>query len=164
MKEKIKTIIIILLAIAVIVLTVLFVQEKMKEPEQAEVDMDKLLQEAIREVEQGKQNNVELQEDFTRKNISEKLKEPRMLGDLEINNIQLEAKDNITVITADVTNRGETVEGDYEREIKFVDEDGNTIIEILSYINEVQPGETISLSTSTQRDFANAYDMEIVKK
>ncbi len=164
MKEKIKTIIIILLAIAVIVLTVLFVQEKMKEPEQAEVDMDKLLQEAIREVEQGKQNNVELQEDFTRKNISEKLKEPRMLGDLEINNIQLEAKDNITVITADVTNRGETVDGDYEIEIKFVDEDGNTIIEILSYINEVQPGETISLSTSTQRDFANAYDMEIVKK
>ena len=164
MKENIKTIIIILLAIAVIVLTVLFVQEKMKEPEQAEVDMDKLLQEAIREVEQGKQNNVELQEDFTRKNISEKLKEPRMLGDLEINNIQLEAKDNITVITADVTNRGETVDGDYEIEIKFVDEDGNTIIEILSYINEVQPGETISLSTSTQRDFANAYDMEIVKK
>lgn len=164
MKEKIKTIIIILLAIAVIVLTVLFVQEKMKEPEQAEVDMDKLLQEAIREVEQGKQNNVELQEDFTRKNISEKLKEPRMLGDLEINNIQLEAKDNITVITADVTNMGETVDGDYEIEIKFVDEDGNTIIEILSYINEVQPGETISLSTSTQRDFANAYDMEIVKK
>ena len=164
MKEKIKTIIIILLAIAVIVLTVLFVQEKNKEPQQAEIDMDKLLQEAVREVEQGKQNNVELQEDFTRKNISEKLKEPRMLGDLEINNIQLEAKDNITVITADVTNRGETVDGDYEIEIKFVDEDGNTIIEILSYINEVQPGETISLSTSTQRDFANAYDMEIVKK
>lgn len=126
--------------------------------------MDKLLQEAVREVEQGKQNNVELQEDFTRTNISEKLKEPRMLGDLEINNIQLEAKDNITVITADVTNRGETVDGDYEIEIKFLDENGNTIIEILSYINEVQPGETISLSTSTQRDFANAYDMEIVKK
>ena len=164
MKEKIKTIIIILLAIAVIVLTVLFVQEKNKEPQQAEIDMDKLLQEAVREVEQGKQNNVELQEDFTRTNISEKLREPRMLGDLEINNIQLEAKDNITVITADVTNRGEIVDGDYEIEIKFLDENGNTIIEILSYINEVQPGETISLSTSTQRDFANAYDMEIVKK
>ena len=164
MKEKIKTIIIILLAIAVIVLTVLFVQEKNKAPQQAEIDMDKLLQEAVREVEQGKQNNVELQEDFTRTNISEKLREPRMLGDLEINNIQLEAKDNITVITADVTNRGEIVDGDYEIEIKFLDENGNTIIEILSYINEVQPGETISLSTSTQRDFANAYDMEIVKK
>ena len=107
---------------------------------------------------------VSLREDGTKENISEKLKEIKVLEGLEITDIVLTEKDNVSQISAKVENSTEnSVEG-MEVAVVFSDKEGNTITEISAYITGLEPGENTTLYSSVVADVSNAYDINIVKK
>ncbi len=107
---------------------------------------------------------VSLMEDGTKENISEKLKEIKVLEGLEITEISLTEKDNVSQISAKVENSTEnSVEG-MEVTVVFSDKEGNTITEISAYITDLEPGESTMLYSSVVADVSNAYDVNIVRK
>lgn len=107
---------------------------------------------------------VKILSDGTRVNTSDKLAESKMIDGLEISNIRLTEKNNISKILATVKNGSNQTKGGYKIKITLVDKNSNTIKEIESYIDPVEPGETVTLNTSATEDFANAYDFTVTKK
>ena len=107
---------------------------------------------------------VEVLEDGTKVNTSNKLKENKKFGNLEISNISIEEKENETILEADVTNIGSNNEGDYAIYLSVKDDEGKEIKKIAGYINHIGPNEKTKLRIKTSYDFANAYDFEIEKQ
>lgn len=107
---------------------------------------------------------VNVLDDGTRLNTSNKLKETKTIDGMEISNFQLTAKDNVTILLGTITNKSDAVKGDYPVNIKILDKQGNEIITVGGYIGELQPGATTQLNCSATFDYANAYDFEITKK
>jgi len=108
-----------------------------------------------------KEDFVQVLDDGTRLNISNKLAETKTFGDYEISNIQLTESDGLSKILADVKNIGTTDAETKFIEIVVVDESGNELVSMNSMIGEVAAGETIQLNASATADFANAYDFTI---
>ncbi len=120
-------------------------------------------------VDQGQSNVIEEKytetlTDGTKVNTSDKLKETKMIEELEIKGITITGKDNLSEIIATVENNTSEVKGGFEVILKVMDDNNNTIIELGGYIVEVQPGESGQLSVAGTADFTNAYDFEIIKK
>ena len=107
---------------------------------------------------------VSLREDGTKENISEKLKEIKVLEGLEITDIVLTEKDNVSQISAKVENSTESSVEGMEVTVVFSDKEGNTINEISAYITDLEPGESTMLYSSVVADVSNAYDVNIVRK
>lgn len=114
--------------------------------------------------EQTEEKYVEVKEDGTKINKSNKLKETKNFEGLEIKNITIETKDNETILKADVENTTSQATGDYAIKIKVVDDLGNEIKQIGGYINYIGPKEKTTLRIKTSYDFANAYDFAIEKQ
>lgn len=113
---------------------------------------------------QGKANNeefVEVLEDGTKMNVSNKLAETKTFENYEISNIQLTEQDGQSLILADVKNIGETKAEVALIDITILDKDGNEIVTIGGIIGDVEPGQTVQLNASATTDFANAYDFSI---
>lgn len=106
---------------------------------------------------------AEILEDGTKVNTSSKLAKTRIVDDLEITNIQLVLKDEISTITADVINNTNEVKGNFNVELKIIDKKGNEFITLSAYVERVEPGQTVRLDAAATLDFANAYDIEITK-
>ena len=107
---------------------------------------------------------VSLREDGTKENISEKLKEIKVLEGLEITDIVLTEKDNVSQISAKVENSTESSVEGMEVTVVFSDKEGNTINEISAYITDLEPGDSTMLYSSVVADVSNAYDVNIVRK
>ena len=107
---------------------------------------------------------VEVLEDGSKVNTSNKLKENKEFNGLEISNIEIVEKDNETILEADVTNQTNEAQGDYGIYLKIKDDKGNEIKKIAGYINYMGAKEKTRLSIKTSYDFANAYDFEIEKQ
>lgn len=106
---------------------------------------------------------IEVQEDGTRLNKSEKLSTTKTIEGLEISNIKLTEKDNVTQILADVKNTtNKDVEGFYVT-ITFFDRDENIIVILPGYMPSVESNGTATLNTNSTGDFANAYDYTVTK-
>lgn len=106
---------------------------------------------------------IEVQEDGTRLNKSEKFSTTKTIEGLEISNIKLTEKDNLTQIYADVKNTtNKKVEGFYVT-ITFLNKDGDMIVGIGGYIPTVDANGTATLNTNSTGDFANAYDYTVTK-
>ena len=101
--------------------------------------------------------------DGTKVNISEELNKTKEIEGLEISNIKLTEKENLSVLTADVKNPTNERLGDYDVNITLIDKEGNEIVTIAGYIDKVEAGETVELNTSVTVDVANAYDFKISK-
>ena len=118
---------------------------------------------------QGTEEKEELGEfetetvDGTKVNISEELSETKELEGLEISNIKLIEKENLSVLTADVKNPTNETLGEYDVNITIIDKEGNEIITIAGYIDKVEAGKTVELNTSVTADVADAYDFKISK-
>ena len=110
------------------------------------------------------QEFVEIQQDGTKVNTSNKLKQDKTIDGLTITDISIKTKNNETILKATVKNPTNTVKGNYEVIIKIKDKDGNVIKQISGYINTTKAKEQSILSIKTSSDFANAYDFEIVKE
>lgn len=100
-------------------------------------------------------------EDGTKLNISEELNETKKYKDLEISNIQYTEKDGMTVLLADVTNVGDTIQKEEIVKIVVLGENGETLTDFKTIIEEIKPGETKQINASVTADFANAKDFKI---
>lgn len=116
------------------------------------------------QTEDDQEKYVEVLEDGTKLNISEKLKQTKKLDNLEIKNIQLTYKDGVTNLLATVSNAENKKIEMTQVEITLLDENKNTIFKIPGIIEEAKEGETAQLNCSVTADFANSYDFKISKK
>lgn len=106
---------------------------------------------------------TKVQEDGVKVNTSSKLSETKKIEGLEIYNIKLTEKENVTEILADVKNTTDKdVEGFYTI-MTFLDKDGETIVQLNGYIPTVEANGIATLNTNSGGDFADAYDFKIVR-
>lgn len=102
--------------------------------------------------------------DGTKVNTSNKLAETKIIDGLEVSNIRLTEKNNLSKILATVKNPTTQDKGGYAVTIKLLDKNGDVLKEIEAYIDKVKAGDTVTLNTAATVDFANAYDFTITKK
>lgn len=107
---------------------------------------------------------VDLREDGTKVNTSNKLHETKTYDGLEIGKLQLTMKNNVSLILGEIKNVSDTARGEYPVSLVILDKEGNEIITIGAYIQKLEPGQTAELNTSATFDFANAYDFRITKR
>ena len=119
-----------------------------------------VIQESQTEVEEF----VNTLSDGTKVNTSNKLAETKIIDGLEVSNIRLTEKNNLSKILATVKNPTTQEKGGYAVTIKLLDKNGETIKEIEAYIDKVKSEDTVTLNTAATVDFANAYDFTITKK
>lgn len=100
-------------------------------------------------------------EDGTKLNTSEEFNSNKTYGNLEIGNVQYTSKDGVSVLLADVTNKGTTKHESEVVKITILGENGEEITEIKPVIGEIEAGETIKLNASITADIANAKDFRI---
>jgi apolipoprotein N-acyltransferase len=161
MKKNEKRMILILLIILAIVLIIFFKSKNTNKVEnnniggtsQGEIQYD-VQEEQVEE-------NVEVQEDGTKLNVSEKLNETKDVDEYKFENISFSTKNGETIISADVTNTSEKETPLKSVDITLLDEEGNEIITIGGLIQSLQPGETGDFNATLTLDYANTYDFTI---
>lgn len=154
MKEKEKKLILILSIITIVVVIAAIVIKNSSTNKKNENNS----------VQQPEEEFVDVLEDGTRLNTSDKLHETKTFEGMEISNFQVTEKDNVTVLLGTVTNVSDTTKGGYPINIKIVDKDGNEIVMVGAFLGTLKPGESTQLNTSATFDYANAYDFSITKK
>ena len=116
------------------------------------------------EKKEKKEDYVQKIEDGTKINTSSKLHETKTLEGLEISNIQLTEKNNLSVLLGTIKNTSTTTQGGYEIDINIVDKKGDKIIKLGGYIPKIEPQESTQLNIAASFDYANAYDFNISKR
>ena len=151
MKKNEKIMIGVLVAITVIVLIIALNRENKKEKQEGTENV-------------AQEEFVNVLEDGTRLNKSDKLHEKKKFDGMEITDFQLTEKENVTLLLGTITNTSNEKKGGYPVNIKVVDKQGNEIITVAAFFGELEPGQSTQLSTSATFDYANAYDFSITKK
>lgn len=148
MKKNEKRMLLILVVVAVLIIAIIWSATRNKNRE-------------IQEENTNVEEFVQVLEDGTKFNISDKLSEMKKLDSFEIGNIQLTDKNNISVLLADVKNVSQTDTDWTIIEITLLDKNGNTIQTLEGVIEDLQPGETTQLNAAASADYANAYDFTV---
>ena len=107
---------------------------------------------------------VQILEDGTKLNISEKLKETKTIEGIEITNIQLTEQGGQTMLLAQATNKKTVDSPVMGINIIVVDKTGKEIGKIPGVVSPLKAGETKQLNINTQDDYANAYDFKVEKQ
>ena len=105
-------------------------------------------------------DNVEISNNV-KKNNSEKLKEEKTYEGMKITDINLEASNGSTTITANVENVTESDFTGRSIVIVFTNEDGTEYARLQGYIPDILKGKSTVLNASTTSDISNAYDFYI---
>ena len=100
-------------------------------------------------------------EDGTKINTSEDFNSTKTYKDLEISNIQFTEKDGMTVLLADVVNKGTSAHAPEIVKITILGDNEEVITEIKPVIGDIEAGETVQLNASVTADVANAKDFRI---
>ena len=111
----------------------------------------------------GPEEFVEKQEDGTKINISNKIKETKKLGGLEISGIAITEKNNLAQLLGTIKNTSGKVDGGYTVKIIVVSKSNQQIIDMLFDIPELKPGQSLQLDCSATFDYSNAYDVKFEK-
>lgn len=148
MKQKEKRMIVILLVIMILVIIMAMVRSNKNKEENIEV----------------KEEFIDVLEDGTKMNTSDKLHETKTIDGMEITNFQLTEKGNVTLLLGTVTNISNTTKGGYPVNVKILDKQGNEIITAGAFLGALEPGKSMQFSSSITFDYANAYDFSITKK
>ena len=104
---------------------------------------------------------TEVLEDGTRINTSEKTKKTKTVEGIEISNLQITEKDNVTIMLGTITNKGKETKEDITLKIKILDRNGKEITTVENYIGKLEAGKSTQLNTSTTYDYADMYDYEV---
>lgn len=153
MKENEKKGIIILVIIAIVVIGIFLIVKNSGKKEERE--------EKVNEV---KEEFVEKQEDGTKMNVSNKLKEEKEVEGLKIGNIQLTEKDGQLTLKAIVTNPTEKDVEAFLVDIILYDKQGKELDTIIGFVSPVGAGKSVELNAGITEDYANAYDFKVVKR
>lgn len=154
MKSSEKKMILILVIVAIIIIAVLV---KVRNSKNGGTGADNTIAEENTVVEEF----VEVLEDGTKLNVSDKLSETKTFGNYEISNIQLTEQNGQSLILADVKNIGATKTDVVLIDITLLDKEGIEITTIGGIIGDIEPGATVQLNASATTDFANAYDFTV---
>lgn len=150
-KEKRRILMIIFIGIIVIWGIIIFRSDKGKE-------------EVLRGEGKIKEEYVDVLEDGTKLNTSNKLNETKEIEGLEISGIQLTHRNGKTVILAKVENKTGIDIGLTGVEITLYDDKKNELEKVEGLIAPVKAGESVQLNVGVSADYANAYDFSIEKK
>lgn len=107
---------------------------------------------------------VEIDAEGNKRNISKKLKEAKTFGNMEMNNIELTAKKNVSLLKANFTNKGEETEKEKIVTVEILNKKKEVISSFDTVINKMDAGETIEFSMNITEDISNAYDLTIKEK
>ena len=91
----------------------------------------------------------------------EELEETKILNGLEIKNIQLTNKNNQSMLLAEIENKTGKETQEILINVIFSDKEGNQIGKIGGMIAPLKDGEKTKLSSSSMKDYSNAYNFEI---
>ena len=113
------------------------------------------------ETTETEESYTEVLEDGTRINTSEKTKKTKTVEGLEISNLQITEKDNVTIMLGTITNKSKETKEDITLKIKILDRNGKEITTVENYIGKLEVGKSTQLNTSTTYDYADMYDYEV---
>ncbi len=113
------------------------------------------------ETTETEESYTEVLEDGTRINTSEKTKKTKTVEGLEISNLQITEKDNVTIMLGTITNKSTETKEDITLKIKILDRNGKEITTVENYIGKLEVGKSTQLNTSTTYDYADMYDYEV---
>ena len=105
-------------------------------------------------------NNVDVSNNI-KKNNSEQLKKEKTYEGMKITDINLEASNGSTSITANVENVTDSDFTGRSIVIVFTNEDGTEYARLQGYIPDILKGKSTVLNASTTSDISNAYDFYI---
>lgn len=114
--------------------------------------------------EKASEEFVEVSEDGVRVNISQKLKESKIVGDLKFDNIQLTYQNEQTILLSNVKNEGQTATEEQYFKIIMLDKSGQELGTVNGMVGELNPGEERQFNVSTQLDYSNIYDFNLIKE
>lgn len=144
------------LIIAIVLILVLVNSNKNKEKGQ-------VVQGGQSQIENKGENYTTELNDGTKINTGEEFNTTKKYGDLEISNIQYTEKDGMTVLLADVTNKGSTTHENEIVKITILGENDEELSTTKPVIGKIGPGETIKINATITADVANAKDFTIEK-
>ena len=160
-KRNLQLISIIIAIIAIVIVIAIIVNINKKKDNTNE---NKLTNSVVDEKEQKvEEKNIMELSDGTKLNVSSKLNENKILGDLVIKDIQLTYKDGVTNLLTTVENIKKEKIPMTNVAIQLLDESGKEIYTLNGIIEETKAGETAKLNCSITADFANVYDFKILK-
>ena len=114
---------------------------------------------------QKEESIVEIKDDGTVQNKSNKVKEDREIKGFKVTNIDLIKDTNgNTILTADVTNETGKNQKGFLVEIILLDKEGKELGRIPGAIIETEAGETIELRSEITEDYINAYDIKLIER
>ena len=159
MKINKKNLILLLIVVLVIIIMIFFVvmNRKGKDTNENVVENN----DTNFTDQEGETQFYEELEDGTKVNTSEKLKETKILNGLEIKNIQLTNKNNQSMLLAEIENKTGKETQEILINVIFSDKEGNQIGKIGGMIAPLKDGEKTKLSSSSMKDYSNAYNFEI---
>ena len=114
--------------------------------------------------EQVAEKYVQVLEDGTKLNTSNKLKETKKVDELEISGIQLTNQNGLSVILGTVKNTSNRDLGLTVIEVTLYDDKKNVLEKVEGFVSPVKAGESVQLNMGVSSDYANAYDFSVVKK
>ena len=123
------------LIIAIVLIVVLVNSNKNKEKGQ-------VAQGGQSQIEDKGENYTTELNDGTKINTGEEFNTTKKYGDLEISNIQYTEKDGMTVLLADVTNKGSTTHENEIVKITILGENDEELSTTKPVIGKIEPGET----------------------
>lgn len=116
------------------------------------------------EIEEPKEEFVEVLSDGTKLNKSETLQKKKTYDGMEMNDFQLTESGNTTLLLGTITNTSEEEKGGYLVDLIMLDKNNTELERAALYIKKLKPGESMQLSSYVQGDIANAYDFSIAKR
>lgn len=153
MKKKEKRMILIILLVSVVIIAGLLIWKNSSKNKGEKTEENTV-----------EEKYVDTLDDGTKLNKSNKLKETKKLGELEITGIQLTYANGIAVILGNVTNTGNKDIDLTPIELTLYDDQGNELEKLDGIISPVKAGETVQLNIGISADYSNAYDFKIEKK
>ena len=153
MKDSEKKMIIILIIVAVVIIGAITLLTRNK---------GKGNQAGGNEANPPEEEFVNVLDDGTKLNTSEKLHNTKVVDGLEISDLQLTERGNETVLLGTVKNTTGTVQTTVLK-ITLIDKEGKEIKTLTAYVEGIKPGESTELNVSTTLDYANAYDFKVSK-
>ena len=161
--KKLIFLIIILLIIISILATILINKIK-KNMKNNYLDIEPSISSEKSEIDMSNLTNSEIAEDGLKVNKSSKIEQGIEFNDLKIQNIKIEAGENISIFNAKVENTFDKDLEGYLIYIVFLDENGNEIDKVETSFPKIEKGKTGYITATSTKDIATAYDIKIERK
>ena len=166
--KNFKYILMSILLILIIVFSVLLVNAKKNTTSKIDSSLSEkeIYDEILTEVINGEEKYTVHDESGNRVNISSKIQETQPIkgiNGLEVEGINITAKNNNTQIIGKIKNNGISTLGGSIVKISLKNDEEIEILAVGVYVNEVAPGEETNIQTSVSTDLANAYSYEVSK-